>query len=363
MVWVLCVLAIGSGEETPKDTVEPVEDARSGFDVALSPSIAVTPQTSLLLGLGTIAYGEDPDLDDPMQSALFGLAYVTFRRQWGIAASGALFFGDDAWLLDGTLNLFDGASFFFGVGDSPVPVEDRSEFNVRDLFADVALARWIFDTLYIGPVVRAQRYRARDVENDELRALDGGVEGDQIGAGLRLIWDRRDDALWPSDGTFLRSSVVFYHDDIGSDFRLTEFEVDGRLFVPLAADWVLGVNAVMETRRGDVPFFRQTLIGGPNRLRGTFSGRFRDEASWFAQTEIRSPIFWWALSAAVFAGTGAVATSLTDFSSAEAIVAGGAGLRIALGDEEDERGANLRLDYAVDSDNDQTFYVALGEAF
>ncbi|MEO0592560.1 MAG: hypothetical protein AAFZ38_03185 [Myxococcota bacterium] len=62
MVWVLCVLAIGSGEETPKDTVEPVEDARSGFDVALSPSIAVTPQTSLLLGLGTIAYGEDPDL-------------------------------------------------------------------------------------------------------------------------------------------------------------------------------------------------------------------------------------------------------------------------------------------------------------
>ncbi len=77
-----CADTVHSEVETRRrNKAEDLGNAENGFAVALTPSIAITPQTSLLLGLGVIASREDPDLDDPMQSALFGHAYVTFRRQ------------------------------------------------------------------------------------------------------------------------------------------------------------------------------------------------------------------------------------------------------------------------------------------
>ncbi|MEL6547580.1 MAG: BamA/TamA family outer membrane protein, partial [Myxococcota bacterium] len=160
-------------------------------------------------------------------------------------------------------------------------------------------------------------------------------------------------------GTFLRASWIGYRADLGSDFSMTELEAELRGFIPLGQDWVLGGQALVESRRGDVPFFRQTRIGAPNRLRGTFSGRFRDEAGWLTQGEIRTPVFWWRLAAVGFLGFGAVAESVGEFGSAEGIVAGGAGLRIAVSD----RGANIRMDYGFASDRERAFYVSLGEAF
>ncbi|MEM6532292.1 MAG: BamA/TamA family outer membrane protein [Myxococcota bacterium] len=349
----LGILALASTEETS------AAGSESERNIFFLPSIAYTPRTSLLLGAGMILSFEDEELDTALQSSFTGFGYYTIRNQWGLGANAEIYFSQDRWLLLSTLNLFDGVSFFFGVGDNPRDRNDRSEFDTINLFGDVALLRCIYDTLFLGVLLRAQDYRATNVDDAELGALPGSGDGSQLGAGVRAVWDRRDRALWTRSGAFFRGSLVFYDDHAASDFTMSEVQLDGRAFLPLGHDWVVGIQGVVDVRRGNVPFFRQALIGGPDRLRGTFAGRFRDDASWYAQSEVRSPVFWWRLAAVGFAGAGAVAPRFSGLTDARHIVVAGGGVRIGVGED----GANVRMDYGFGSDRERAFYISLGEAF
>ncbi|MEO0592035.1 MAG: hypothetical protein AAFZ38_00520 [Myxococcota bacterium] len=65
------------------------------------------------------------------------------------------------------------------------------------------------------------------------------------------------------------------------------------------------------------------------------------------------------LAAVAFAGAGMVGPSLRSLDGSEAVITGGAGLRLGVTDD----GANIRADYAFASDRESAFYFSLGEAF
>ncbi|MEL6547521.1 MAG: hypothetical protein AAFQ82_23050, partial [Myxococcota bacterium] len=171
------VLAVSLACAAGEPTISAEQEASASRTFVL-PSLAYTPRTSLLLGAGVIRSQEDGDLEDPLQSFLTAFAYYTIRNQWGVAANTSLYFADDQWLLDSNLSLFDGVSFFFGTGDSPR--DDGAEFDTVNLFGDVAVVARLFDTLFVGPALRLQNYRADRIEDSELAALPGSDAGTQI---------------------------------------------------------------------------------------------------------------------------------------------------------------------------------------
>jgi len=220
------------------------------------------------------------------------------------------------------------------------------------------------------PVVkRALRTGLRfDFRGEEIRDLQTGglldsgaipgVEGfGAAGLGLSVTWDTRDRPLFPSRGSFAQAWFLHYPGSFGVHDGFSRGAIEGRVFLPLGKDRILGAAAFLEHAFGDTPFTLLPKLGSTRFLRGWREGRFRDRVAWAAQGEIRVPLadrIW----GAAFGAFGDVASEFTALRADTLKVAGGVGLRFRLTPE----GANVRFDVAA-SEAGAEVYVLVLEAF
>jgi hypothetical protein len=188
-------------------------------------------------------------------------------------------------------------------------------------------------------------------------AVDGAEGFKAVGFGLNVTWDSRDRPLWPTRGSFAQASYLYYPAGLGRNSGFGRGGLEGRLFLPLGGDRVLGVAAMLEQTHGDTPFSLLSKLGSTRYLRGIREGRYRDAVAWAAQAELRVPLAE-RVSAAAFGAFGDVGPDLASLRADTLKVAGGAGLRFRLTDQD----ANIRLDVAA-SDAGAEVYVLLLEAF
>lgn len=207
-----------------------------------------------------------------------------------------------------------------------------------------------------------------DVRGEEIRdvqpggLLDSGalpgVKGfGAVGLGASVTWDTRDRPLFPSRGTFAQAWLLHYPGALGGHDGFTRGAVEGRAFLPLGRERLLGVAAFLEECSEDTPFTLLPRLGSTRFLRGWREGRFRDHVAWAAQGELRLPLvegIW----GAAFGAFGDVAPSFASLRADTLKVAGGLGLRFRLTPE----GANIRLDVAG-SEAGAEVYVLVLEAF
>ena len=109
---------------------------------------------------------------------------------------------------------------------------------------------------------------------------------------------------------------------------------------------------------GNAPFYDICLLGSNKNLRGTVSGRYRDERMLTTQLEYRHR-FGGKLGMVVFAGAGAVAKTLSDFGSSRIVPGYGLGIRYMVSEEHH---VNASIDYAR-GDDDSALYFYIGESF
>ncbi len=326
------------------------------FKLAEVPVLDYSPETNGMVGAGLLLSSVHPALSNPLQSSAGALAFVTFNGQWGVNAFSHFYLDRDRYLLRFQAALFDGDHFFFGVGDSPTV--EATTFDITDRNVELALLRRVaFRELFVGPLVRYQRVNAPGQSVSVLAGETAPDGASLLGAGGQVLWDGRDRALRTSQGIYASARSLFY--GAGSAFDHFEGTLDVRGFTPLGNDWVLAVQAMYDVRRGEVPFFSKAFIGASDRLRGTFVGRFRDDAALYGRGELRSPEFWWHFSAVAFGGVGSVAPRTSELFERRGVVTVGAGLRLMLGED----GANARRDIGLGPDGESTTYFALGEAF
>src|SRR5262249_41858166 len=120
---------------------------------------------------------------------------------------------------------------------------------------------------------------------------------------------------------------------------------------------VLALQALLELRGGDPPFYETGRLGGDQNGRGLYEGRFRERQVFSAQAEYRADLFW-RLGGVLFASAGAGATPAGHLPHSRFRPAAGAGVRVApLRDVP----INIRLDIAYGTE--LQFYLNLGEAF
>jgi len=145
---------------------------------------------------------------------------------------------------------------------------------------------------------------------------------------------------------------------IGSEYTFSTAVLDLRRYLPVTPGHVLALELLSELQLGTVPFFKLSTLGGEDRLRGLYEGRFRDKAMWVAQAEYRLPLFW-RVSGVGHAGIGQVASSAAAFAFTAPEWSFGFGLRLLLNN--DER-LNLRIDSGLSREG-YGIYVGIGEAF
>lgn len=333
---------------------EPVASGRSWFAF---PMLFYLPETKLGFA-GTAGVHFHATHGAPPSSA-FLVAGYTMQNQGSVDLSTDVKL-EGGTLLSGRFRAVHFPDFFYGIGPS-TPEYAREEMTRR--FVDVGLVAELpvpGSRLRAGPRLHAKAEEILDADPGGLLdagAVTGADGFSALGLGFNVTWDSRDQPLWPTRGSYAQASYVWYPSSWGRNDGFGRGALEGRLFLPLGRERVLGLAAFFEENHGATPFTLLSKLGSTRYLRGVPEGRYRDRLGWAAQAEVRVPLAD-KLAGALFGAFGGVAPELADFDASELVIAGGAGLRYRLTDQ----GANLRLDVAA-SDGGPTLYLLLLEAF
>ena len=131
--------------------------------------------------------------------------------------------------------------------------------------------------------------------------VTGYQGGDLFGAGINLVWDRRDNLFYPTSGHYQFIKFIVYTEP--SDYTFTTFELDVRHYKKLFKNQVLATNLYLKNVSGNAPFYELPALGGHQRMRGYFQGRYRDKNYVTLQTEYRQ-YFWKRFGFVAFGGIG-----------------------------------------------------------
>jgi len=295
----------------------------------------------------------------PRASSVFLVAAYTLNEQ------GSLDVASDIYLRSGTLLsgraravVFPDA--FYGLG--PDSTTAARELYTRRWLQAIGSAEFavLSPNLRAGPRLDL---RAEDIGGLRPGGVlaSGKLEGANgftaVGVGGSVTWDTRDRPLFPRHGSFAEAWFLEYPESLGRHRRFSVANVEGRIFLPLGAERVLGAAAFGEEAFGEVPFTLLPKLGSSRFLRGWREGRFRDHVAWAAQSELRLPLVDRVVGT-VFGAFGDVAPDFGSLRADSLKVAGGIGLRYRLTPE----GANVRLDFAESAAGPEV-YILLLDAF
>ena len=361
----LTVVRAGTARAQEPESVAKVEKTRaaerprSGW--AALPIGTYSPETSL--GLGAFAthffrFGNEPTATRPSSLSLVGL--YTLNEQLITELIPEVYWDQENWHIWSRVDYRRYPNKLWAQGN-------RARLDTEERYAEdrlrwqVLVDRALFGALRVEGKLEAIYMSLSDLrpngllDRDMLPGADGGRA---IGLGGGVLWDSRNHMLTPDEGDFHELAVMSYGNLVGSEYGFSTVLLDLRRYVPITDTHTLALEFLSELQSGRLPFFKLATLGGEDRLRGLFEGRFRDKAMWCAQAEYRFPIIW-RLSAVGHAGLGQVARSAAEFGFTPPEWSVGAGGRILL--NTDER-LNLRADFGVGRES-WGIYVGIGEAY
>jgi hypothetical protein len=357
----------------------PAEDGREEF-VFFAPSIGSKPSTGFSGGVAsTVAFF----LGDPATthiSTLIGGVRVSTKKQALGNVRFSTFSNNDRWFFQGDNRLSWSSYDTYGLGgNTPAASAENVKYNFfyfygtayhnvgPGLFAGLGLnvshhrnvrpgtdARFVWDK---SAYVTYSRSHGFD--------LDGQTSG---GTNAGLIFDSRDNAINPQNGTLASASYrTFFDGFLGGDSTWQELYLDARTYKKLTKDarhklafWFLGDLVT----GGTAPFMDlpATASGNERSARGYGEGRYRGQHLLYGEVEYRGAI----TSSGLLGFVAFLNTTTIDNTEAgeklfESFAPGaGFGFRILLSKRSR---TNLCTDFGWGKNGSRGFYLAIQDAF
>lgn len=356
------------------------------FSLFPLPLIYYTPETRLAFGVAAAATfrfrGDSAHTIRPSQVTV-GAAY-TQNKQLLFYIPFQLFYKQNRYLANGEVGYYNYNYFFFGLRDRETPQETygvnypRIRLNLYRRITGTANGRGV----YVGLRYQFENYDITSVQPEGLLAtgtVPGGLGNRISGIGPGLLYDTRDNVLFPSRGILADLSYRTHGRSIGSTSNFGRYVADVATYHPLTNQTTLAMNYVVSLTTGEAPFSALSFMGGNKRGRGFYEGRYRDDNLAFFQAEIRQHV-WWRVGVVAFGSVGVLGTSIPGTSVPGTSTRGtayrneffrfnqpkgtyGAGLRIRVNNDK----LNIRADYGRGLPQTGTgssgFYLTIGEAF
>ncbi len=350
---------------TPLHAQESDTTNQKDWDLAVYPAISYRPETRLQLGvIGFIVISDEEDRQNEYYRpiSISPYALYTFNNQFitSIDYEGYL---NNGWLVTANPRFLDYPDFYFGIGiDSELENEERFDDTYFQLEAAVLNEKK--PNLFIGGRLdfRTDRLSQFDADGSLVTDQPAGFEGGQLlGIGPALVWDTRDNVLWPTGGHLLNVELSYFTDALGMDYEYGRYLIDYRRYKMLWNEKnVLAFQARLNGRSGsNVPFYALPQLGGDEQLRGIANENlYRDNNAIFVQAEARKDLFW-RLGGVLFAGAGTV---YNDWSNPveEVKVVYGLGARFqTLRNQK----LNVRVDMGFSQEGQNALYISIREAF
>ena len=331
------------------------------------PVISYSSETDWLFGLTKInafRIGAKNQHDTTFQpSHVTALAYLTLAKQYKVALTADLMFGKDKYNSFTELLFMDFPNFYFGVGDdtelSDQCLVETENFSITQMFSYKLTKRW-----HIGLKYHYNNYYKVDILSSDEHCTDdipdlSVNEGTQSGIGITINRETRDNRFNARRGSYLFFEYMDYGKWIGSEFNYQSIVLEYRKYYTPLKWLTLAGQIYTETKIGDnIPVQSLSLMGGDNRMRGIYIGRFRDKSMIESQIEARFPIFW-IFSGVIFTGLGEVAPSYKAYTWEGIKWTYGAGLRMNVNKA---TRTNIRFDIGF-FQHQPLFFFTFSEAF
>ncbi|MDT8287419.1 MAG: hypothetical protein RQ748_09940 [Elusimicrobiales bacterium] len=246
---------------------------------------------------------------------------------------------------------------FYGIGNKAGELE---KYTADITILELNPAYKLSPLLRIGPKLYYRKEKLPVTEEGKTLA-QGAVPGagglNELGLGLTVVSDGRDDVLFSRKGHYFEASYLTFNRPFTRDYEYGVLRLDLRKFFSLPGGSVLALQGAGEFGRGEIPFQMLPRLG--DILRGYKKARYRDHNMLAVQGEYKFGLVK-SVMGVLFAGAGNVYHKFGRIELSNAKLAGGAGLRVRLSKKEE---INLRLDYGKNSDGGGELYFMVMEAF
>ncbi|MFY0687284.1 MAG: BamA/TamA family outer membrane protein [Cyclobacteriaceae bacterium] len=345
--------------------VKAQDSTKQKMGIVAYPVFSYTPETRLEMGAVSFIV-IDKEAEQSRQynrpTVIAPFVLYSLNKQMTIGT-------DYEWYSEGGFNLTGDLLFqnfpnkYYGIGNETLP-DIFERFTNQYLKISGRALYGLSENLFMGVSYDFRHNNIRDLVPEGLMEaqLPPGINGGRnMGIGPSVIFDTRDNTLFPSKGLFINASIELYSKLFASDYQYIRYLIDARYFKAVWPTGVLGVQfRTTMSSGGDVPFYRLNKIGGDDFLRGIdHENLYQDRQAAFLQLEGRQHLFW-RIKGVLFTGLGQVYGSPNqfDWNNTKAIYGIGARFK-ALKDQD----LNIRVDYGRTFSHQSGFYVTIKEAF
>lgn len=311
-------------------------------------------------GLGLVAaglYRTDPNdsILPPSNVSLYGDVssvgfYMLGVRGNHIAPKGR-------YRIDYHLYFYSFPADFWGIGyemgDNDANKSDMKRWQAQ---AEVSFLFRVADNFYIGPMASYDYVIGKHIERPELlQGMDQHTWN--VGAGVSLVYDNRDNLTNPHRGIYLNINQMFRPGFMGNDyaFSTTAFRFDA--YQRLGKGTVLAEDIGANLNFGNPSWGIMAELGGTHSMRGYYEGRYRDKHSLEATVELRQHV-WKRNGIVVWVGAGTIFPKFSALRSKQILPNAGVGYRW-----EFKKNVNVRLDYGFGKSGQSGFLFNINEAF
>lgn len=311
-------------------------------------------------GLGLVAaglYRTDPNdsILPPSNVSLYGDVssvgfYMLGVRGNHIAPKGR-------YRIDYHLYFYSFPADFWGIGYE-MGDNDANKSNMKrwQAQAEVSFLFRVADNFYIGPMASYDYVIGKHIERPELlQGMDQHTWN--VGAGVSLVYDNRDNLTNPHRGIYLNINQMFRPRFMGNDyaFSTTAFRFDA--YQRLGKGTVLAEDIGANLNFGNPSWGMMAELGGTHSMRGYYEGRYRDKHSLEATVELRQHV-WKRNGIVVWVGAGTIFPKFSELRSKQILPNAGVGYRW-----EFKKNVNVRLDYGFGKSGQSGFLFNINEAF
>lgn len=311
-------------------------------------------------GLGLVAaglYRTDPNdsILPPSNVSLYGDVssvgfYMLGVRGNHIAPKGR-------YRIDYHLYFYSFPADFWGIGyemgDNDANKSDMKRWQAQ---AEVSFLFRVADNFYIGPMASYDYVIGKHIERPELlQGMDQHTWN--VGAGVSLVYDNRDNLTNPHRGIYLNINQMFRPGFMGNDyaFSTTAFRFDA--YQRLGKGTVLAEDIRANLNFGNPSWGMMAELGGTHSMRGYYEDRYRDKHSLEATVELRQHV-WKRNGIVVWVGAGTIFPKFSALRSKQILPNAGVGYRW-----EFKKNVNVRLDYGFGKSGQSGFLFNINEAF
>jgi len=342
------------------DVLDMVTWQKGHHVISVYPAVGYSPRTGIELGLMPVwrMGSRNKGLNRP--TTLASSFQVSTKGMYEAKLDLVSYWGNN-WTLWSKLQYLFLPDEFYGIGNGQKS-KPYSQYDLNSFVFSSDLAKGINEKWFVGVRLDINRNKHNNISGELLSDDIVGSSGGWVnGIGPVLMFDVRNDVLYPSKGWLVITSSLFYKSYLGSEYDFNLNSLDVRKYLSVVEDKsVLAFQGVFSASSGNVPFYKMPSVGGKNNLRGVpHPYKYIDKNSWFTQVEWRQKV-WWRIGVAAFSGVGCVMPSLKSswFSNLHAVA--GVGLRFqAL----PENGLNFRIDYGFSNHNERALFFTIREAF